>query len=279
MNLIMTSSGCLYVVATPIGNPRDITLRALDVLRQVDGVICEEQRQGSTLLKRLGITNQLILLNEHNEDTQAIEVVMRLQNGQRLALVSDCGTPVFADPGLTLINMLAETNIPVIPVPGPSSLTAALSICDFDLRQFIFAGFLPPKEDRRRAELERLRSLNQVLVLMDTPYRLTPLLQDVALIFGRRVHINLACDLTLPSERIYRGAVEDVLVQTNGKKAEFILLVNAVSRGRASHPDIGGRASHPDIGGRASHPDIGGRASHPDIGGRASHPDIGGRRT
>ena len=99
-------SGTLYIVAAPIGNPRDITLRALDVLKEVNGVICEEQRQGSTLLKKLGITNELVCLNEHNEDMAAMDIVMRLQQGQSLALISDCGTPVFADPGRLLLELL-----------------------------------------------------------------------------------------------------------------------------------------------------------------------------
>lgn len=228
----MTEKGCLYVVATHIGNIKDITSRAQEILSEVDGVICEEQREGSTLLKRLGITNQIILLNEHNEDTETIQIVMRLQQGQRLALISDCGTPVFADPGLTLVNMLADTTIPIVPVPGPSSLTAALSICDFDISQFVYGGFLPPKDDKRRMELEHLKITGLPLVLMDTPYRLTSLLQDVAQVFGSRAHINLACDLTLSSEHIYRGPVEQVLKQTNGKKCEFVLLIQVVSKRR-----------------------------------------------
>jgi 16S rRNA (cytidine1402-2'-O)-methyltransferase len=228
----MTDKGCLYIVAIHIGNIKDITARAQEILSSVDGVICEEQREGSTLLKRLGITNQIILLNEHNEDTEAIQIVMRLQQGQRLALVSDCGTPVFADPGLTLVNMLADTTVPIVPVPGPSSLTAALSICDFNISQFLFGGFLPPKDEKRRAELERLKVFGLPLVLMDTPYRLTSLLQDVALIFGNNTHINLACDLTLKTEHIYRGPVEQILRQTNGKKCEFVLLVQVFSKTR-----------------------------------------------
>jgi len=232
MNLMKANEGCLYVVATHIGNEKDITLRALEILRQVDGVICEEQREGSTLLKKLGVAAPILLLNEHNEDTQAIEIMMRLQKGERLALISDCGTPVFADPGVMLLNMLAESSVPVIPIPGPSSLMAALSVCDFDIKQFIYGGFLSPKEDRRRAELEHWRGLNLPLVLMDTPYRLTSLLNDVAQVFGKGAYINLACDLSLPGERIYRGTVEEVLTRANGKKAEFVLLVQAVNRSR-----------------------------------------------
>jgi 16S rRNA (cytidine1402-2'-O)-methyltransferase len=125
--------------------------------------------------------------------------------------------------------MLAESDIPVIPIPGPSSLTAALSICDFDLSQFIFVGFLPPKANLRQIELERLRASGKPLVMMDTPYRLSALLRDVAQVFGSGVYINLACDLTLPSEHIYRDTVNHILVKTNIKKAEFILMINSTT--------------------------------------------------
>lgn len=221
----MSTKSCLYVVAVPIGNPRDITLRAIDILRQVNGVICEEQREGSTLLKRLDVQNELICLNEHNEDMVSADIVYRLQSGQSLALVSDCGTPVFADPGQRLIELLVGSGVAVVPVPGPSSLMAALSICDFEFKRFVYGGFMPPKEDQRRAELTRLRGLNMPVVLMDTPYRLTSVLQDVSKVFGGNHQVMLACDLTLPGERIERGTVDDILKRISGKKAEFVLII------------------------------------------------------
>lgn len=221
----MSTHGRLYVVAVPIGNLKDITLRALDILRTVDAVICEEQREGSTLLKRLGIENKLICLNEHNEDTQSIEILTLIQQGQNLALISDCGTPVFADPGQALVNLLTGSNIPVTPIPGPSSLMAALSVVDFPLQRFVFGGFLPPKDEPRRRALEQLRSSGIPVVLMDTPYRLTALLNDVLQVFGAGARLTLACDLTLPSERILRGPATQVVKEASGKKAEFILII------------------------------------------------------
>jgi 16S rRNA (cytidine1402-2'-O)-methyltransferase len=221
----MTISGSLYIVSVPIGNAQDITLRALTVLREVDGVICEERSEGSRLLKKLGIENELVCLNEHNEETQSIEIVTRLQQGQSLALVSDCGTPVFADPGYRLVALLAGCDIRVIPVPGPSSLMAALSVCDFKIDRFIYGGFLPRDEEHRRTELQRLRASGMPVVLLDTPYRLRPLLEEVSRVFGGKQPVILACDLTLPAERIYRGEVQDVLRQTGGKKCEFVLIL------------------------------------------------------
>lgn len=223
----MIKIGKLYIVATPIGNYQDITLRAIEILKSVDAVICEEIREGTSLLRKLDIQpRELLNLNEHNEIDAVPGLLLRLVNGQNLALITDCGTPVFADPGHTLIQAAHESSIPVIPVPGPSSLTAALSILDFSPKQFYFAGFLPPKPDPRRAELLRLRALRIPVILMDTPYRLAALLQDVAKAFGKNHIITLAVDLTQPSERIFRGTVEEVLRQVGTRKAEFILVIH-----------------------------------------------------
>jgi 16S rRNA (cytidine1402-2'-O)-methyltransferase len=220
--------GKLYIVAVPIGNYQDITLRALEILKTVDGVICEELREGSTLLKKLGVENQLLSLNEHNEDSQSLEIITRLQMGQSYALVSDCGTPVFADPGSFLIDQVVSSGITVVPIPGPSSLMAALSVASFKLDKFIYGGFLPREEDRRRQELQKLKMTGFPVVLLDTPYRLTPLLTDVSRVFGKGVSVILACDLTLPSEHIFRGQVGSILNQVSGKKSEFVLIITPV---------------------------------------------------
>jgi 16S rRNA (cytidine1402-2'-O)-methyltransferase len=224
----MNPTGRLFIIATPIGNPADITLRALEVLRSVDCVICEEIREGSTLLKKLGVMpRELIALNEHNEQEQSADIVVRLFNKQDLALISDCGTPVFADPGHYLVQQVTDVGIPVVPIPGPSSLMAALSILDFNMTRFVFGGFLPREAELRRRELMRLRGLGMPVVLMDTPYRLRALLDDVTKTFGKGQQVVLACDLTLPGEKVYRGSVGEVRQQVNQRKAEFILIVKA----------------------------------------------------
>ncbi|MHB1482731.1 MAG: SAM-dependent methyltransferase, partial [Bellilinea sp.] len=175
----MSKAGKLYIVATPIGNPRDITLRALDILKTVDGIICEERREGSTLLKRLEVPErELITLNEHNEAEMAADLVLRMFKGASFALISDAGTPVFADPGAYLIQEASLSGLQVMPIPGPSSLMAALSILDFKIEKFVYGGFLSRVPGERRQELTRLRGLRMPLVLMDTPYRLAALLDD-----------------------------------------------------------------------------------------------------
>jgi 16S rRNA (cytidine1402-2'-O)-methyltransferase len=220
-------TGMLYVVATPIGNYADITLRAVEVLKTVDAIICEDTRQASTLLKRLDILGkELVVLNEHNEREKTAELIIRLHQNQSLAIISDAGTPVFADPGHYLISQAVDFGIPVSPVPGPSSLMAALSLLPFKLEQYMFGGFLPRDPEQRRKELFHLRSLRIPIVLMDTPYRLGALLDDVSKVFGKGQQITLAADLTTSKETIYRGSVSEVRVRVQKRKAEFILILH-----------------------------------------------------
>ncbi len=219
-------SGKLYIVATPIGNMGDITLRAIETLKTADAVVCEEFKPGSTLLKKLGITEkELVLLNEHNEAEQAAELLTRLLNGESLALISDCGTPVFSDPGAYLIQLASSSGVDVSPVPGASSLGAALSLLDTKIERFVFAGFLPRDADHRRRELMRYRGYRMPVVVMDTPYRLVALLEDVAKVFGRGQWVMIAFDLTLPTESVFRGEVGAVLKQVGSKKGEFMLVI------------------------------------------------------
>lgn len=219
-------TGTLYIVATPIGNLKDITLRALDVLKKVDAVICEEFREGSRLLHRLGIENTLLTLNEHNEATEAENILKRLKQGETLALISDAGTPVFADPGQHLLALAYQNAILVKPVPGPASLMAALSLCDFSINRFVFAGFPPRKSEQREGFLARYKSETVPVVLMDTPYRLTKILTEVADLFGKSQDVLLACDLTQQKEAVFRGRVDEILSKVTGQKREFILILN-----------------------------------------------------
>ncbi len=218
--------GHLYVVATPIGNPKDITLRAVEVLQDVHAIICEEHRIGSTLLKKLGIQKEIIVLNEHNEAEKAPDVARRILMGESMALISDCGTPVFADPGAHLISLLSEWEVPISPIPGPSSLMAALSILGFRLERFHFGGFLPRDKIERRNALRGLRNLKVPVVIMDTPYRLMQVLDDVASVFGGSSRITLCLDLTLPGETILRGKIDEVRHKIKEKKSEFVLIIH-----------------------------------------------------
>lgn len=223
-----TNPGNLYIVATPIGNWEDITLRALNILREVDILVCEEYREGSTLLKKLSLpAKELINLNEHNEIEQVEIVIQKLIEGANIALISDCGTPVFADPGHLLINRATQMRIKVIPIPGPSSLMAALSILDFKLDRFYFAGFLPREKEQRKNALISLKLMDVPILLMDTPYRLEKLLEEVEQTFGKNRRITLAINITMENEKFLRGTVAEITQHLTQKKAEFILIVHS----------------------------------------------------
>jgi 16S rRNA (cytidine1402-2'-O)-methyltransferase len=223
----MKEIGQLSIVAVPIGHPQDITLRALDILKEADAVISEEFREGSKLLRKNGILNkELILLNEHNESEQTQILLQALLAGKHLALISDCGTPLFADPGTSLVNQAYKHGIRVMPVPGPSSLSAALSISPLPLDHFYFEGFLPRKNEERMARLKKIHGLDLPIVLMDAPFRLEKLLKEVCQVFGRKQIVTLAYDLTLPNERIFHDTVYRVMELTRGKKGEFVLILH-----------------------------------------------------
>lgn len=219
--------GCLFVVSTPIGNYEDITLRALNVLREADAVICEEYRQGSTLLKKLAIpSKELLLLNEHNETEKTAELLQLMLSGEKLALVSDCGTPAFADPGTYLIKLADEFQVPVIPIPGASSLMALIAVSPLPMDEFFFAGFLPRKTELRQPKLKSLAKMDVPIILMDTPYRLEKLLVEIRQTFGKNRIVTLALDLTLENEKILHGPLGEILEQVKNRKSEFILIVH-----------------------------------------------------
>jgi 16S rRNA (cytidine1402-2'-O)-methyltransferase len=219
-------TGTLFIVATPIGNFQDVTLRALEMLRTVDAVICEEFRVGSTLLKKLGIPERpLLSLNEHNEDEQTGEILLRLHQGQNLALVSDCGTPGFEDPGTHLVEQALQQGVRVSPLPGASSLMAALSVSPIPLKEFFFAGFLPRKDEERLSKLRHLNAMKIPLILMDTPYRMGKLLQEVESVFGGGRPATLALDVSLPGELILHAPLSEIRQRVQARKGEFILIV------------------------------------------------------
>lgn len=216
----------LYIVATPIGDPLDITLRAINTLKDADAVICEDRREGSKLAKSIGIeVKEWIEINEHNEVVSGDLIQELLISGTTLALISDCGTPVFSDPGAKIIERALSVGAKVIPVPGASSLMATLSILELPLPKFYFAGFPPRQPNERASMLEYLRKMHIPIILMDTPYRMDAILKDTLKAFGSGKNAVLACDLTLPNEIIYRGTLGEIAKQAGGKKAEFILVI------------------------------------------------------
>lgn len=226
MDLRNIKLGTLYIVATPIGNPRDITLRAVDILKDADAVICEDRKTGSKLAKSIGIeVKEWIEANEHNESRVGEVLQEKLLCGESIALITDCGTPVFSDPGAKLIERALGLGVRVIPIPGASSLMATLSILELPLLKFYFAGFLPRQPEERQSMMDYLRKLHIPIILMDTPYRMDSVLKDVIKVFGSGKRAVLACDLTMAGEKIYRGNLGQIYKEAGGKKAEFLLVL------------------------------------------------------
>lgn len=222
----------LYIVSTPIGNPDDITLRALRVLREANAVICEERREGARLLKYYQIENQIVDLNEHTERERVPELIERLEQGETLALISDHGTPLLADPGARLVERALADNIPVSAVPGASSVLAALVVSGLSLERFRFVGMLPVKKEERRAALARLREERDTWVVLDAPYRLSALLADLNAALDPQRKIVVACSLTMPDEQIVRGTASATLEHFQKKpfKGEFVVIVAGKGR-------------------------------------------------
>src|SRR5262252_6350127 len=179
-------TGCLYLVATPIGNLEDITLRALRILKEVDQIACEDTRHTQKLLNHYNIQKPLISYHEHNEMTRAPELVLAIEQGAKIALVSDAGMPLVSDPGYRLVALCARHGIPVIPVPGPSALLAALSASGLPNEEFLFVGFLPARSGERQRALERLRLEDRTLILYEAPHRVADTIADAAAILGDR---------------------------------------------------------------------------------------------
>lgn len=220
--------GKLYIAAIPIGNYDDITLRVIKTLSAVDFIICEEFKEARKLLSHLKIEKPLLALNEHNEKESSDEILLKIVQGESAALISDCGTPLFSDPGLLLVQLCIANKIDVIPLPGASSLMTALAAAGVDANTFYFAGWLSPKKDIRRKQLLDLKHKKELLIIMETPYRLKNLLSDVVSLIGKNAYVVLAYQLTMNNEKFYRGTAEQILkiVEEDKLKGEFILLIN-----------------------------------------------------
>jgi len=218
----------LFLVSTPIGNYDDITLRALNTLEDIDFIICEEYKEARRLLSHYKIEKELIALNEHNENEVVDEIFLKIKEGKSAALISDSGTPLFSDPGHLLVDMCIAQKIEIIPVPGANSLLPALIGSGFDFEKFYYYGWLSPKKHIRREQLLDLKRIKEVIVLLDTPYRLKRLLEDVVNLIDKNVPVVLAYNLTMADEKYYRGSAERVLAIAEKKnlKGEFVLIVN-----------------------------------------------------
>jgi len=218
----------LYLVATPIGNLEDITLRALRVLKEADLIACEDTRQTQKLLHHYSIATQTTSYHEHNEMTRAPELVVQLEQGARIALVTDAGMPGISDPGFRLITLAIRHHIPVVPVPGASAFLAALVASGLPTDAFRFSGFLPAKRGQRRAFLESLRDSPRTQVLYEAPHRITESLQDIVEVLGPERHVVIAREVTKLHEEFLRGSADEVretLKARDEVKGEITLLI------------------------------------------------------
>jgi len=223
------NQGVLYVVATPIGNLEDITHRAVRILRQADLIACEDTRQTRKLLDHYGIATATVSYHEHNEAARAEELVRKLEGGATIAQVSDAGMPGISDPGYRLIRLAIEKGIPVIPVPGPSAVIAALVGSGLPADTFEFHGFLPAKSGQRRTALESFRSTPHTIVVYEAPHRIREALEDIVAVLGPGRPVVVARELTKIHEEFIRGTAKEVLLRLQDRetKGEITLLIGA----------------------------------------------------
>ena len=223
--------GTLYVVATPIGNLTDITLRALDTLKSVDAIAAEDTRHTAGLLGHFAISKKLMAVHEHNEHQSAAKLLVQLQAGENIALVTDAGTPGISDPGAVVVNFLRQAGIKVVPIPGVSAVVTALSVSGIVQNGFFFHGFLPASGAARRQVLEGLKSQTVTLVFYAAPHRIVASLADMAQVLGADRRVTIARELTKTFETVHTCLLSDaqswLKADANQQRGEFVLLVEA----------------------------------------------------
>src|SRR6185295_1804165 len=223
----MRSAGTLYLVATPIGNLADITHRAIDVLRNVALIACEDTRHTRKLLQHYGISTRTVSYHEHNEQERERQLIDLMREGNDVAVVSDAGTPSISDPGFRLVRAAIENEIAVVPVPGPSALISALIAAGLPTDEFFFGGFLPARTSARRTRLTELRSVPGTLIFYEAPHRLAETLKDAYEILGEREAV-VARELTKLHEEIKRGRLSELAEHYSNEepRGEIVLLID-----------------------------------------------------
>ena len=225
------TKGTLYIVSTPIGNLEDITLRAIRILKEVDLIAAEDTRHTGLLLKHFGIQTPLTSYFQGNELKKKEFILSRLRQGRRVALVSDAGTPGISDPGFRLIQTAIGDQIPIVPIPGPSAVIAALSVSGLPTDAFLFRGFLPHKSKKKRDLLNELKEVRETLIFYESPHRVMETLSDIFEILGDRETV-LTRELTKIYEEILRGKVSEIQTQVGGRqlRGEITLIVSGKTR-------------------------------------------------
>jgi 16S rRNA (cytidine1402-2'-O)-methyltransferase len=223
-----TTTGKLWIVATPIGNLEDLSPRARDVLANADLVAAEDTRHSAPLLRHFGIGTRCVALHEHNERDASADLVARLRAGATIALISDAGTPLISDPGFRLVRAAREAGIDVSTAPGPCAAIAALSVAGLPSDRFVFEGFLPPKSSARRSHLESLRGETRTLIFYESSHRILDMLRDAAAVFGER-RAAIARELTKLYETVLDGTLpalrDRVAADPDQQRGEFVVLI------------------------------------------------------
>lgn len=221
-------SGNLYLVATPIGNLEDITLRALKILKEVDLIAAEDTRNTLKLLNHFGISKPLISYHRHNEEIKCDNLITKLQDGENIAIVSDAGTPGISDPGEIIVKKAIENNIKIIPIPGACAAINALICSVLDTRQFTFLGFLPLNKKLRKEKLEEIKNKKDTVILYEAPHKLKNTLQDLKNILDNR-QVVLARELTKIHEEFIYGTIDEIIEKADNLKGEMIILIEGIS--------------------------------------------------
>ena len=227
-------SGLLYIVATPIGNLSDITIRAVEILKKVDAVLAEDTRHTKKLFDRYEIDSPLIAFHEHNEREKVDYILAQIGSGKSLALVSDAGTPLISDPGYNLVLEAKKNGISVVPIPGPSALIAALSTSGIESNNFTFFGFLPSKQSARMKLLKTKKSLNETIIFYESPKRILAALMDMLEVFGEKRQVCLAKEITKSFETILNdnlvNLIEYLTSDSSHQKGEFVIIISPVNK-------------------------------------------------
>lgn len=219
-----TEYGVLYIVATPIGNLEDITLRAINVLKEVDLIAAEDTRHSLKLLNHLNISKPLISYHRHNEEIKTEILIKELKSGKNIALISDAGTPGISDPGEEIIKKCIEENLKIVPIPGACAMVNALICSGIDTKEFTFLGFLPLNKKNRKIKLEEIKNSNKTIILYEAPHKINSTIKDLSEILGDR-QIVLARELTKIHEEFIRGTAKDLSEVLENIKGEIVLII------------------------------------------------------
>lgn len=238
----MPGNGTLYVVATPIGNLGDISRRALEVLEAVDLVAAEDTRHSGQLLRHFGISTRLLACHDHNERMVADRLLSHLQQGNDIALISDAGTPLISDPGYHVVRKLRAAGVKIVPVPGPSSIIAALSVAGLPTDRFVYEGFLPAKGKARRDRLQQLASETRTVLMLESSHRIVDAVNDIADIAGAGRELVLARELTKTFEQIHADSAAGMrawlAADPDRQRGEFVLILAGAEESGADEADI-----------------------------------------